>query len=296
MKRWGWLSLTETRARMASKNYGIPYKGSKNKIAEKLLAVMPSAETFVDLFAGGCAMTHAAILSGQYERFIINDIDPMPTQCFMDAIAGKFRNEKRWISREDFFRLKDTDAYVRYCFSFGNDGATYAYSREIEPFMHMLHILFFAETPYDRLQAWKPVCREILKWIDTGKRLTELRSAEAFYRLIALERLERLQSLERLERLQSDYSSVVIPDNTVIYCDPPYKDSGLKNCYGDTSGFDFPRFYNWCERQTQPLFISEYDMPKDRFTCVFEIEKRCSMGTGNNKKTIERLYRPRSQL
>lgn len=55
--------------------FGIPYKGSKNSIAEWVVGNLPRADTFVDLFCGGCAITHAALLSGKYKNFIINDID-----------------------------------------------------------------------------------------------------------------------------------------------------------------------------------------------------------------------------
>lgn len=54
-------------------NYGVPYKGSKNKIAKKLIDVLPSAEYFVDLFGGGGAMTHCAALSGKYKKIIYNE-------------------------------------------------------------------------------------------------------------------------------------------------------------------------------------------------------------------------------
>lgn len=39
--------------------YGLPYQGSKNKIAEWVISNLPKAEHFYDLFAGGCAVTHA---------------------------------------------------------------------------------------------------------------------------------------------------------------------------------------------------------------------------------------------
>ena len=34
-------------------NYGLPYQGSKNGIAEWVVGQLPAAETFVDLFCGG---------------------------------------------------------------------------------------------------------------------------------------------------------------------------------------------------------------------------------------------------
>lgn len=120
------------------RRYGLPYQGSKSRIAERIINLLPSAQTFVDLFAGGCAVTHAAILSHKYERFIINDTSDI-TQLFTDAIAGKYRNERRWISREDFFKYKDTDAFIRTCWSFGNGGRDYIYSTKLEPYKRAYH-------------------------------------------------------------------------------------------------------------------------------------------------------------
>lgn len=41
--------------------YGVPYKGSKNAIAKKIVAFLPSAPVLIDICAGGCAVTHAAL-------------------------------------------------------------------------------------------------------------------------------------------------------------------------------------------------------------------------------------------
>ena len=120
-------------------NYGLPYMGSKNRIAQALIDVMPKAHTFVDLFAGGCAVTHAAMLSGKYSAFIANDIDGAMPRLFLDAINGKFKDENRWISREDFEREKTSSAYVRSVWSFGNNGRGYMYSKEVEPWKKALH-------------------------------------------------------------------------------------------------------------------------------------------------------------
>ncbi|MCF0106300.1 MAG: DNA adenine methylase, partial [Holdemanella sp.] len=98
------------------KNFGLPYMGSKNDIAVDIINALPSAEVFVDLFCGGGAITHAAIESGKYKKVIMNDITDS-VFLFRDAREGKFKDEKRWISREDFFSLKDTDPYVRLCWS-----------------------------------------------------------------------------------------------------------------------------------------------------------------------------------
>lgn len=145
-----------------ARKYGLPYQGSKNAIADWVIEHLPGSGTLVDLFCGGCAVTHAALLSGKWERIIANDLHGDAPQLFMDAIAGKYttETEKRWISREDFFRLKDTDAYVRLCWSFGNDGNTYLYAKEIEPFKKRLHELVFADTVAERMSAWRAFVAE----------------------------------------------------------------------------------------------------------------------------------------
>ena len=153
-------------------NYGLPYKGSKNSIAKWVISNLPASHTFVDLFAGGCAVTHAAILSGKFGRFIANDITEYP-QVFRDAIDGKYRNECRWISREDFFRLKDIDPYVRLCWSFGNDMKTYMYAPEVERFKKHMHAIFFAGTPTSARLAWRGFVREFAKVRDEIGELTQ---------------------------------------------------------------------------------------------------------------------------
>lgn len=153
-------------------NYGLPYKGSKNSIAKWVISNLPASHTFVDLFAGGCAVTHAAILSGKLGRFIANDITEYP-QVFRDAIDGKYRNECRWISREDFLRLKDDDPYVRLCWSFGNDMKTYMYAPEVERFKKHMHAIFSAGTPTSARLAWKGFVREFAKVRDKIGELTQ---------------------------------------------------------------------------------------------------------------------------
>ena len=123
--------------------YGLPYKGSKNKLAERIVRLLPKRKNLVDLFCGGCAVSHAALLMKKFEHIYINDVNWMCPTLFMDALAGKYNNETRWISREDFFRLKDTDPYVAVVWSFGNNMRDYLYSKEIEPLKKAIHYAMF---------------------------------------------------------------------------------------------------------------------------------------------------------
>ena len=151
-------------------NYGLPYMGSKNRIARDIVEQLPSAEYFVDLFCGGCAVTHAAMLSGKYKKFIVNDIAPDMPRLFVDAINGKYRDEKRWISREDFERLKDTDAYVRTCWSFGNNGMGYLWNDETAGAKLLACKMIFSD---DRNERWRAYIDFITYLQNARKRLEE---------------------------------------------------------------------------------------------------------------------------
>lgn len=65
------------------------------------------------------------------------------------------------------------------------------------------------------------------------------------------------------------YDKLVIPGNSIIYCDPPYK--GTK---GYDMKFDHDKFYDWCFRKKEEghrIYISEYSMPSD-FKCVWSMD------------------------
>ena len=89
-----------------------------------------------------------------------------------------------------------------------------------------------------------------------------------------------------------DYAKVEIPDDSVIYCDIPYEDT---NVYNKAEGFDYERFYDWCEHQTQPVFISSYQMPDDRFDCIEEFSHRSTLSATANNLVTERIYVPKHQ-
>lgn len=48
--------------------YGMPYKGSKSKIADQIIHALPVGKRLVDLFGGGGAITHCARLSNKWNK------------------------------------------------------------------------------------------------------------------------------------------------------------------------------------------------------------------------------------
>lgn len=285
---------------MTKFNYGLPYMGSKNSIAHLIINFLPKQENFYDLFAGGCAITHCALILGKWENYYFNDIEGGVTQLFLDAINGKFKNETRWISREDFFKLKDEEPYVKYCWSFGNKGTTYLYGKDIEPFKKAYHYAIF----FNDYSLFYELGINIPKVKSTNihqrklllkKELLKYKKRVDLQRLESLERLERLQSLQSLqslERLELDYQEVKIKPNSVIYCDIPYENTAKYS----SGSFDHKRFYDWANNQKELVVISSYDITDDRFICVYCINKNCTLQQGGSNKKKEKLFIPKNQI
>ena len=308
------------------RKYGVSYKGSKSKIVDKLAEVIPyrGIDNFYDLFAGGCAVTHKMYLEGRYKHYYANDIDGQALRLFCDGLKGKYANETRWISREDFFNLKDCDPYVSCCWSFGNNQRDYLYSRAIEPYKKACHyaIVF---NDFSLLRQFYPsvseACEITLKGITdiherrikfrniVKRRLNDegntqlLETSCEMDRLESLERLQRLQSLESLERLQSldesvsDYRAVEIKPNSVIYADIPYISTNTYNKKSSTAqSFNHDEFYDWCCSQRELVLVSEYQMPKDRFTKVWSTNHVQSLCATKTSSVQECLFVPTHQL
>lgn len=287
------------------KSYGICYMGSKNALAERIVALLPSASHLIDVFAGGCAVTHCAMKSGKWQHVHANDINEMIVGAFRRAINGEFIGERRWVSHEEFNRVRDTDAYAAICFSFGGNLRSYAYSPANEDLKRALHFaIFFGDhkpllaltgidlTPVlknsdlrERYLAAKHLPREKCKRID-------LQSFEYLNRLNRLATAFTNEEKKRLTIGSVDFAEVEIPSDSVVYCDPPYRDKGE---YQKSKRFNHDRFYEWALRQTVPVFVSEYAMSED-FVEVAAWRKMCSMSQDTKPKaTTEKLFVPRWQ-
>lgn len=91
-----------------------------------------------------------------------------------------------------------------------------------------------------------------------------------------------------------DYQDVEIEDNSVIYCDIPY--IGTNEYTNGGERFNYERFYDWCLRQKQPLYISSYKMPEKDFKAVAEFARVDTLSAKNNSKLVaEKLFMPRTQ-
>ena len=279
-------------------HYGVPYQGNKSRIADIIITTLPAGKRLVDLFGGGGAITHCALLSGKWDSIMYNDPNEMITGLFVDAVNGKYHDERRVITREDFERDKETDAYVKYIWSFGNDGRSYLWGKKIEGIKcAACHALLDSELT-DRRLAFKDFVRLLTndgklskaEILEPGR----LQSLERLQALTQLEALQRLEALHRLEVSNVDYRDYAYQDGDVVYCDVPYEKQGSGKCDDYGVLFDSIAFYEWVESRPFPVYFSSYEI-SEAFSQKF-YKKRIKaiarlMGAHTNEtKTVEYLY------
>ena len=332
-------------------SYGLPYTGSKNRLAEKIVRHLPEADTLVDVFFGGGAITHCAMVHNKFKNYIANDIRTTP-QFFKECIEGKHSNDLRWISSDDFAKSSRDDWFVRLIWSFSNNCNTYLYGKNTEAYKKAFHYAvcfddfslleeLYCDFVCDKvrehlegiqLESWNDrrlaAMRAVKELIalcsneltrndfgcstDTGCNLQQ--HLERMHRIENLIRNSRLQQLEHLNRTSDlnvsehnlccyslDYRLLtdIIPDNSVVYLDPPYKgtfnysENTSRGCMSNTGCFNTEEFLDWAYDigQRHPTFISEYNIEDDRFTLVDEWGRFCSAsGAGKRRHVSEKLY------
>ena len=225
------------------------------------------------------------MLSGKWDSFLYNDLNTMITGLFMDAIHGKYHDEHRVITREDFKELVDSDAYVKYIWSFGNNGLAYLWGKDIEEIKCIACHALIDETLTDRRLAYVHFLRE-LKGKDS--------ESYSLHRLQAMEHLQALTQLEALQRLEVtniDYREYKYKPGDVVYCDVPYEQIDKASCDDYGVQFDSLEFYKWVKEQPYQVFFSSYEISDDSFYKV-KIKAVMSLigANTNGQKRNEYLY------
>ncbi len=85
-----------------------------------------------------------------------------------------------------------------------------------------------------------------------------------------------------------NYFDIVLPNKSIIYCDPPYEGTTPYHI----GGFDHERFWDWCRiktREGHKIFISEYNAPPD-FECVWAKEQITTLQVVGSHTTVEKLF------
>jgi DNA adenine methylase len=131
------------------------------------------------------------------------------------------------------------------------------------------------------------------KWFGgfAGKTKTKINTIRNYQKEAMKNILNQSPKLKEVTFSNLDYTELEIPPNSIIYCDPPYKDTTKYN-----SHFDHDHFWDWCRdkvMEKHTVFISEYIAPSD-FDCIWQKEVKSSLSAngviGGNKNSVEKLF------
>jgi hypothetical protein len=282
------------------------YQHCKDSIAHGILRVIPPADNFYDLFGGGGSVTETALtfvengIFGEIKKWKnlhFNEINTGLCELNKAVWNGTFDFEKArktWISRERFFAEKDLPtawgAYVRFIWSFGNDGDSYIYSKEIELAKQLIHFFIINDNPYlpnTTENERRLFFQRIIK--SNVKKKIKLKGIESLQRIMNIQhtqnhlRMHKIQNLDKVTITNKDYHEVEIKPNSVAYCDIPYNNDGSQD-YGIE--FSDDDFHQWAATRDFPVYFSEYKAPSE-FECVWEKEVNCRL----SKKDGKGIYR-----
>ena len=146
------------------------------------------------------------------------------------------------------------------------------------------------------------LCLTNLERTKQGKsieRLQNLQSMEASKQGKNVESLAQQENLLRSKNITASnisitsvsYYEIDLPDpsETVIICDPPYR-----NTQGYQVEFDNDKFEQWCidkSREGYEVFVCEYNIENPAFEEVWSKEViNCGGGNKNQKRSVEKLY------
>lgn len=231
------------------------YLGSKSRIAKEILPLIladrKEGQYFVEPFCGGCNVT--VNVSGSR---IANDSNEYLIAMFVGLLSGE--NYPEQIGRELYNA-------VRACFRSGSNKYSPGFMGWIG-FMASYKGRFFDGGYSGAVVTAKGNTRDYIaeQIRNTARQLPKLRGVE--FR-------------------SGDYKNLQIPDESIIYCDPPYKDTK-----GYTVGLDYDEFWQWCRERVydgHKVYISEYQAPDD-FIKIWEKPLQNNMNP--DKKVTERLF------
>lgn len=284
-------------------SYGIPYQGSKSKIAPWVVEHLPSSDVLVDLFAGGCAITHCALESCRFGSVVANDLTCGP-EVFLAAVNGEFDGYDRVPTRAEFDAEKNDDDVLALLYSFGNNRHNYLWSPDNERVKVPATRMVLAPSVWERKKAYRQFIKALAESINLPNQSLEPQERISRLRnLQSMPGLDRLQGIERLGRLvridgsdgssltvtKLDYREVEVPDGATVYADPPYRGTDCK-AYRDAGKFDFDAFDEWLASVPFPVIVSEYTCP-DGCVEIDSCKKRVTFDKNSNSKVaVEGLF------
>lgn len=245
----------DTKKIRKGKAIGLPYQGSKKKIAKQIVEIIKQNfgvdKPIYDIFGGGGAITAECLINNLTVYY--NDTNKMILDCFIKVINSDFDYFKTLIcSRDEFNKIYQKeyytiDDYLKLMInSFGNNRKNYLYNKEIADTKYQLakkiierHGLFGG---YKNTETYK---KELLLIGKNGlqnddTKLQQLEILQQLQHLQQLEQLSRVQQLDDMTFLKNHLPKIISNqsyeyfsniENAILYLDPPYENSvGYEKC------------------------------------------------------------------
>ena len=290
---------------------GLPYVGNKSQKAQQIIDLLPSGRRFIDMFGGGGSISLHACNSGKWDEVVYNDRRKTVVNLLKALIKDSPHFDLMkyvYMDRETFYNWRDNmpdsieRTLVLTVWSFSNNMCDYLWGKKIEKEkLQLTRALFWGNTgtKLDDLYLYAKNETSIAgkykmfhKWRLAEMGISSHRDHDLLQQLGRLERLQRMQQLQRLERLQQleystlDYHDLIIRPDDIVYCDPPYVDTGV-----DYDGWNPDAFYAWIAAcPAKQIYISEYTkLPHTEV--AFNLGKRCINLTGVGTRRDELLLK-----
>lgn len=292
---------------------GIPYMGSKRKLASEILSKITQRHNgitdFYDLFGGGGSISFTAIRDYRFNVHY-NELNKHIYSLVQYLKDNKELEPKfyEWVTREEFHKQinKTNDeadwysGFVMSCWSFGNSQNSYLYGADIENIKRLESNIIIDKCEKSNLEfsdIYNISVNEELFNINSLLKRLELfvkflrnndfekkdigRQVQNLERLRLLLNILDIKNLQNLQISNTSYENVLINPNgnPIIYCDIPYKGTGEYK----EGGFNHDAFYDWFANLEHPAYLSEYDAP---FEKIEMFKHRSSLSATNNKKKV----------
>lgn len=231
------------------------YMGGKNRIANKILPIIlkdrKAEQYYVELFAGGCN-----VIDKVKGNRLASDKNEYLMEMWYELTEGK-----------TFIEEIPKELYDKARTEFNNSTTNQFSLAEIGwiGFMASYNGRFFDggyNGNYKKRNYTKESINNIKKQIDLMKGVSFS---------------------------SGNYNEIIIPDNSILYCDIPYK--GTKQ-YLTSKEFNHDFFWKWCVEMTEKghkVFISEYKAPNN-FKCVWSGSIKSYMKAGRSVDVTEKLF------
>lgn len=239
------------------------YMGSKRRIAEQILTIIlegrKDGQYYVEPFCGGCNMVDK--VPGNR---IANDSNPYLIAMW-EALSWGWDPPKT-ISREHYLDVR----------------TSYRQNSDEYPMHHIGWVGFMAGFNGKFFGGY------------TGHSVTT-RTGDVIDFIGGAVRniLAQVPLLDGVQFTNRSYADMIIPPNSIIYCDPPYEGVS-KYKYS----IDHEKFWEWCRERVaegHKVFVSEYNAPDD-FVCVWEREVKTTLSLVISKQATEKLFIHKSRV